>query len=219
MDKDTITIESVFEDGLCTGCGTCVGICPLSAVAMVKSNSKGIYLPHLDYDQQRLGPDDPRIAGEVQALDALIGNLAAPLLKKDIEIIIIGEYDIQAVNKPVHINRILRQAGWLKVIQNATGELIDFGTSSAFAVADHQAAHVYVQDAAVLPGPAVQREESDRGPEVHVLVDAPAAQQVVEHLGDATPPPPPALPHCPPWPGPPCSPARSAPWSSSPERR
>ena len=45
------TIESVVNDELCTGCGTCVGICPLSAVAIVKNNSKGIYLPQLDNER------------------------------------------------------------------------------------------------------------------------------------------------------------------------
>jgi len=42
------TISKVVESGLCTGCGTCVGICPEDAVQMVKDESKGIYLPQLD---------------------------------------------------------------------------------------------------------------------------------------------------------------------------
>ncbi|MBA7504913.1 Ion-translocating oxidoreductase complex subunit B [subsurface metagenome] len=42
------TISKVVESGLCTGCGTCVGICPKDAVQMVKDESKGIYLPQLD---------------------------------------------------------------------------------------------------------------------------------------------------------------------------
>jgi len=42
------TIESVVKDGLCTGCGTCAGLCPLSAIDMVINESKGIYVPRLD---------------------------------------------------------------------------------------------------------------------------------------------------------------------------
>lgn len=45
------TITSVVKDGLCTGCGTCVGICPKDAIEMTISRSKGIYLPHLDEER------------------------------------------------------------------------------------------------------------------------------------------------------------------------
>ena len=42
------TISKVLDKGLCTGCGTCAGICPNAAIQMVKDESKGIYLPQLD---------------------------------------------------------------------------------------------------------------------------------------------------------------------------
>jgi hypothetical protein len=44
----------------------------------------------------------------------------------------------------VHINRALRRAGWLKVREELGREQLDAGASDAFAVADHQVAHVYV---------------------------------------------------------------------------
>ncbi|MFC1587796.1 alkaline phosphatase family protein [Planctomycetota bacterium] len=120
-----------------------------------------IYLPHLDYDQQRYGPDDSRIPGEVMALDKILGSLITPLREKGREVLILSEYDIQAASKPVHLNRILRQCGWLEVICNATGELLDFGGSAAFAVADHQIAHIYIKDPALIADVKKKLEQSE----------------------------------------------------------
>lgn len=39
-------ISSVVEDGLCTGCGTCCGVCPPHAIEMTRS--KGLLLPAVD---------------------------------------------------------------------------------------------------------------------------------------------------------------------------
>ena len=49
--KNDKSIDSVIKDGLCTGCGTCVGICPQSAIEMVINKSKGIYIPQLDKER------------------------------------------------------------------------------------------------------------------------------------------------------------------------
>ncbi len=64
---------------------------------------------------------------------------------------LLSEYGITEVDRPVDVNRALRRAGLLHVHHNATGELLDPWTSRAFAVADHQVAHVYVKHAADLP--------------------------------------------------------------------
>ena len=109
-----------------------------------------IYLPHLDYHQQRVGPAHPSIAQEIRDLDAVCGELIAYFQQAGVRVLFMSEYDIQPVTTPVDINRILRENGFLRVIHNATGELIDFGASAAFAVADHQIAHVYVQRQDVL---------------------------------------------------------------------
>ena len=59
---------------------------------------------------------------------------------------VLSEYGITDVDRPVHLNRILREAGYLTVRREMTGwETLDYGASRAFAVADHQIAHVYVQ--------------------------------------------------------------------------
>jgi predicted AlkP superfamily pyrophosphatase or phosphodiesterase len=105
-----------------------------------------VYLPHLDYNLQRLGPGDPRIAQDVQAVDAEAGKLIDAAGARGAEVVVLSEYAITQVNRPVHINRLLREAGYLHVRREQLGwETLDAGASRAFAVADHQVAHVYVQ--------------------------------------------------------------------------
>jgi predicted AlkP superfamily pyrophosphatase or phosphodiesterase len=103
-----------------------------------------VYLPHLDYNLQRLGPGDPQIARDVAAVDAVCGELIESARRAGAHVIALSEYGITAVSKPVHINRALRQAGLLKVREELGRELLDAGASDVFAVADHQVAHVYI---------------------------------------------------------------------------
>jgi predicted AlkP superfamily pyrophosphatase or phosphodiesterase len=105
-----------------------------------------VYLPHLDYDLQRLGPEHPRIAVALREVDAVAGALIADAARDGARVIVLSEYGITPVRTPVHINRALRQAGWLRVRREQDGELLDPAQSEAFAVADHQIAHVYVAD-------------------------------------------------------------------------
>lgn len=104
-----------------------------------------VYLPHLDYNLQRLGPDDPRIVDDVRLVDAEAGKLIDAAKAQGAEVVVLSEYAITSVNQPVHINRVLRENGWLTVRREPLGwETLDCGASRAFAVADHQAAHIYV---------------------------------------------------------------------------
>jgi len=103
-----------------------------------------VYLPHLDYDLQRFGPDDPRIAKSLRAIDAVAGELIAEATHDGARVIVLSEYGITPVSTPVHVNRALRQAGLLRVRREGDGELLDPAQSDAFAVSDHQIAHVYV---------------------------------------------------------------------------
>ena len=105
-----------------------------------------VYLPHLDYCLQKFGPSGARIANEVQQIDAVCGELIALAEKRGMRTIVLSEYGIVDVSGPVHINRTLREAGLLKVRVERDTELLDPGASEAFAVADHQIAHVYVKD-------------------------------------------------------------------------
>jgi predicted AlkP superfamily pyrophosphatase or phosphodiesterase len=105
-----------------------------------------VYLPHLDYNLQRLGPDAPRIAEDIRLIDHEAGRIIDAAQALGAEVVVLSEYAITAVDKPVHINRVLREAGYLQVRREPLGwETLDAGASRAFAVADHQVAHVYVQ--------------------------------------------------------------------------
>ncbi len=105
------------------------------------------YLPHLDYNLQRLGPDPshPRLAKDLQEIDALCGELVEAAQRAGAQVIVVSEYGITPVSGAVHINRALRQAGLIQVREEMGRELLDAGASDAFALADHQIAHVYVR--------------------------------------------------------------------------
>jgi len=110
-----------------------------------------VYLPHLDYDLQRLGPAHPSIPAAVAAVDELCGELIEAARRAGAAVVALSEYGITGVSQPVHINRALRRAGWLAVREELGREQLDAGASQAFAVADHQAAHVYVARPELVP--------------------------------------------------------------------
>ncbi len=112
------------------------------------------YLPHLDYNLQRLGPDldHPRLQKDLREVDALCGTLIAHATATGRRVVVVSEYGITPASDAVHINRALRQAGYITVRAEENGrEILDPGASRAFAVADHQIAHVYVGNRAHLP--------------------------------------------------------------------
>ncbi|WP_426511194.1 nucleotide pyrophosphatase/phosphodiesterase family protein [Dactylosporangium sp. McL0621] len=106
-----------------------------------------VYLPHLDYDLQRYGPSDPRAARAAAELDTVLGPLLDAARTSGRAIVALSEYGITDVHRPVDINRHLRAEGWLNVHTQDGMEYLDPCTSRAFAVADHQIAHVYVRNA------------------------------------------------------------------------
>ena len=105
-----------------------------------------IYLPHLDYNLQRLGPEDSAISDDVEAIDMIVGGLISFFNKRNIHVVLLAEYGITQVDTPIHINRIFREQGWITVREELGRELLDFGNSKVFAVADHQVAHIYLND-------------------------------------------------------------------------
>ncbi len=105
-----------------------------------------VYLPHLDYNLQRLGPSDPAISDDIRAIDVEAGKLIVAAKASGADIIVLSEYAITNVDRPIHINRILREHGLVDTRMEIGGwETLDFGSSRAFAVADHQVAHIYIQ--------------------------------------------------------------------------
>ena len=112
------------------------------------------YLPHLDYNLQRLGPDldSPQLQKDLRDIDALCGDLIDYADKTGQRVIVVSEYGITPATDAVHINRALRKAGLIRVRPEEHGrEILDAGASEAFAMADHQIAHVYVKDKARIP--------------------------------------------------------------------
>ena len=105
-----------------------------------------VYVPHLDYDLQRFGPSSPQAAAAATALDEVLAPLLDDAFVRDVTVVALSEYGITDVNKPVDINRMLRTEGLLNVHTQDGMEYLDPWTSRAFAVADHQIAHVYVRE-------------------------------------------------------------------------
>src|SRR5262249_52046017 len=105
-----------------------------------------VYLPHLDYDFQRFGPDDARSLAAVREIDQVASDLATHARAGGAEVIVLSEYGITPVAGDVALNRVLRRAGYVRVLDQLGFELLDAGASRAFAVADHQIAHVHVRD-------------------------------------------------------------------------
>lgn len=105
-----------------------------------------IYLPHLDYALQKFGIDFDKISTSLNEIDALCEQVITYYEGKGAEVLLLSEYGITSVHQPVHINRALRKAGYIKVKDELGLETLDAGTCGAFAVADHQLAHVYVKE-------------------------------------------------------------------------
>jgi predicted AlkP superfamily pyrophosphatase or phosphodiesterase len=105
------------------------------------------YLPHLDYNLQRVGPDltNPRLQKDLTEIDEVCGSLIEAAERSGRAVLVVSEYGITPVRDAVHINRALREAGFIAVRAEMGREILDAGASEAFAVADHQIAHVYVR--------------------------------------------------------------------------
>jgi predicted AlkP superfamily pyrophosphatase or phosphodiesterase len=116
-----------------------------------------IYLPHLDYNLQRFGPFsgeqshviNPVVPPDLESIDTIVGDLIDFFSKREVQIILLSEYGIRNTMESIHINRILRSAGWLTVKDELGLEILDCGASKAFAVADHQVAHIYLNDPSI----------------------------------------------------------------------
>src|SRR5450755_3326412 len=135
-----------------------------------------IYLPHLDYNLQRHGPFsvaadvsrltsktvngnepthvgcyklNPKIHPDLHEIDAIVGDLIDFFGKRGVQVVLLSEYGITNVDTPVHLNRIFRERGWLTVKDELGLEIFDAGASKVFAVADHQVAHIYLNDASL----------------------------------------------------------------------
>jgi predicted AlkP superfamily pyrophosphatase or phosphodiesterase len=108
-----------------------------------------VYLPHLDYPLQKLGPDAPEIPAELARIDRVAGGLIDYYESRNVRVVVLSEYGISPVRRPIHLNRLFRARGWLQLKNELGRETLDCGGCRAFAVADHQVAHIYVADPAL----------------------------------------------------------------------
>ena len=163
-----------------------------------------IYLPHLDYNLQRHGPSvaadvrrrtvetprnsdanpPPRVGGDeinpaiqrdLRQIDAVVGDLISFFQGRSVQVLLLSEYGITNVDTPIHLNRLFRENGWLVVKDELGLELLDCGASRVFAVADHQVAHIYLNDHSL--GNKV-RELLERTPGVAGLMGAQGKKQM-----------------------------------------
>ncbi len=131
-----------------------------------------IYLPHLDYCLQKFGPKGETIGSELKKIDTLVGELIDFFRGRGVEPMILSEYGISKVDTPIHLNRIFRRKGWLTIKNELGLEQLDCGASKVFAVADHQIAHVYINDQSLT-------EEVQR-----VLLETPGVEEVRIGVGE-----------------------------------
>jgi predicted AlkP superfamily pyrophosphatase or phosphodiesterase len=105
-----------------------------------------VYLPHLDYNLQRRGPSAAAIRQDLRDIDIIVGGLIDFFSQRDVQVILLSEYGITPVNQPIHLNRLFREQNWIVTREELGRELLDCGASKVFAVADHQIAHIYIND-------------------------------------------------------------------------
>ncbi len=108
-----------------------------------------VYLPHLDYPLQKDGPSAPNIPDELRKIDKVATDLIDYYESRNIRVLVLSEYGISPVTRPIHLNRLFRKKGWLQLKDELGRETLDCGASRVFAVADHQVAHVYVNDPSI----------------------------------------------------------------------
>ncbi len=105
-----------------------------------------VYLPHLDYNFQRLGPGDPAVADDLREIDRVCEDLITFYEARGTNVVVLSEYGITTARRGVSLNRVLREEGYIEIREELGRELLDAGECGAFAVADHQLAHIYVQE-------------------------------------------------------------------------
>lgn len=132
-------------------CTEWIARCAAEVVRTYRPDLTLVYLPHLDYEPQRRGPQGADMPGLVRELDEAFAPLEDAVRAVGARVWVVSEYGHVQVSRPVYVNRALRQAGLLAVRPGPFGETLDTFESRAFAVCDHQLAHVYVRDSHEMP--------------------------------------------------------------------
>ena len=108
-----------------------------------------VYIPHLDYQAQRFGPNSEQQAAACREADEQLGRLfdgIRAIGMEDVAYLVVGEYAMTDVSRVIYPNRVLREAGMARIVERDGAEYLSVAESLAFAVVDHQFAHLYVND-------------------------------------------------------------------------
>lgn len=109
-----------------------------------------VYIPHVDYSAQRFGTGAEQVRSDLKKADEIVGRLVQKSIdlgiRDETQFIILSEYAFNDVTGAVPINLVLRDAGLLSVRAIEGKEYLDFEYSKAFAMVDHQVAHIYIKD-------------------------------------------------------------------------
>ena len=146
-----------------------------------------VYLPHLDYCLQKDGPGSPVVVTELEKIDRVAGGLIRFYENRGVRVLVLSEYGISPVSRPIHLNRLFRKKGWLSLKNELGRETLDCGGCRAFAVADHQIAHVYVNDPAITDEVRDLLESTPGIDEVRMPSEGIAAGRAGDFIAIATP--------------------------------
>lgn len=106
------------------------------------------YFPQIDYSAQKFGKSSSQVTDDLQKIDESVGKIINAVKRAGIydetEFLLISEYGFNDVSEAIPINRILREKGLLRIRTIKGKEYIDFEYSHAFAMVDHQIAHIYL---------------------------------------------------------------------------
>lgn len=120
-----------------------------------------IYLPHLDYVLQQEGPKGANVGAEFGKIEEVLKDLITYLESREVEVMLVSEYGISEVSQPIHLNRIFRKQGWITIKEELGREQLDLGASQVVAIADHQVAHIYLNEPSLKPAVRALLEKMD----------------------------------------------------------
>jgi predicted AlkP superfamily pyrophosphatase or phosphodiesterase len=108
------------------------------------------YFPQLDYSAQKFGRSSPQVIDDLKQIDTCVGNIIETVKQAgifdDTHFLLLSEYGFNDVVDAIPINKILREKGLLQVRTIKGKEYIDYEYSDAFAMVDHQIAHIYLSN-------------------------------------------------------------------------
>jgi hypothetical protein len=105
-----------------------------------------VYLPGLNFEATRHGLDSAEALAALRQVDALAASLAQAVAASGGQTLLVSDGGYVAVRQAVFPNEALLRAGLLKVCEADEGPMLDVENSRAFAMVDHQVAHVYCDD-------------------------------------------------------------------------